>query len=224
MDGDAPPPATTTSHGASIDLMPAAMRNFLRGGPDDKKACKFVLKSAEASAELMGWSHAQTVAKDWREKMDAAKEARDYDAAGQAKKARDKWQSVADDEKELHEKCIWAVGHATEKEQYHCKRDEFEDSHFYKWVVDAAKAYLSKVPEADHVALKQHTASKAAGDLYGGGPEHFPKFVELSKKAEEAAEIMAKEMVRLILLLSTFCSLLPKIEFISFLMKSIRLH
>ena len=71
-------------------------------------------------------------------------------------------------------------------------------------VVDAGTPLVSNTYTCESKQPMVFVAAEIVAELnnlYGGGVEQFPKFAELDKKAGVAADIMAKEMVRL------FCSL-----------------
>ena len=105
----------------------------------DKKKCEFVLKHWEEKPK--GHHHAQDVATQFQRTMTEAGANKDWEGATTSKKAKDNWQKIADQEKLMQSKCMWAIGHAQEKLQYHQKREEFDKCKYYQSVLDAATAY-----------------------------------------------------------------------------------
>ena len=125
----------------------------------DKKKCEFVLKHWEEKPK--GHHHAQDVATQFQRTMTEAGANKDWEGASTSKKAKDNWQKIADQEKSMQSKCMWAIGHAQEKLQYHQKREEFDKCKYYQSVLDAATAYSATIPVADKMVCAKPCCSSA---------------------------------------------------------------
>ena len=56
-----------------LSKMPATVKNyFQRAGVNDKRSCKYVLDNATSGEKLIGWCHAQKMAIESRDIMNAA--------------------------------------------------------------------------------------------------------------------------------------------------------
>ena len=100
------------------------------GAGVDKKNCEFVMKHAKDTSH--GYKYSMQMASDFKDKLQLAREARDWAAAAEAKAARDKWLAIANKEEEMLCKSLWAINHATDRLAYYDLREEFDKCPYYE--------------------------------------------------------------------------------------------
>lgn len=116
----------------------------------DEEKRQYVLKNALNDVKIHGWKFCSSLAGLYRPDVAKAKANNDWEGAAKAKVARDGWQLVADHERDLMEKCDWAVKHSSEKLVYHRNHEDFDKCKNYQSVVDTtSKKYLDRVPQSD---------------------------------------------------------------------------